>query len=71
MSTLTIASVLFSMLALVSLVVITRRALVVTVDLKASIAGRRAEQPAPAAEQPQRNAPTLVQGTLRKARPDA
>lgn len=70
--TLTIATALFGMLALASLIVVTRRALVITVDLKASIAGRRAdEQPAPTAEQPQRDAPTLVHGTLRKVRPHA
>ncbi|MET8253290.1 hypothetical protein [Micromonospora sp. NPDC005197] len=69
--TLTIATALFGLLALVSLIVVTRRALVITVDLKASIAGRRTEQPERSAEQPQSNAPTLVQGTLRKVRPDA
>ncbi|WP_435126260.1 hypothetical protein [Micromonospora tulbaghiae] len=66
--TLVICSILFTILALTSQILILRRTFEVVVDLRASIGARRTEKntPAGATSDTPAPAPRLVAGTLRR-----
>ncbi|MDG4755507.1 hypothetical protein O7630_31680 [Micromonospora sp. WMMD718] len=67
--TIVAATFLFCVLALISLVVIAKRTLELTIDVKARLTGRQsdAKTPAGATSDTPTPAPRLVAGTLRKS----